>query len=44
VVGKPERRRPLERHRWLDNIKMDLVEVGWGDVVWLRIGTGGELL
>jgi hypothetical protein len=24
--------------------RMDLVEVGWGDVVWLRIGTGGELL
>jgi hypothetical protein len=23
---------------------MDLVEVGWGDVNWLRIGTGGELL
>jgi hypothetical protein len=41
LVGKPERRRPLERprRRWVD-----LVEVGWGDVVWLRIGTGGELL
>jgi hypothetical protein len=30
------------------NIRMDLVEVGWGDVdwaglVWLRIGAGGEL-
>jgi hypothetical protein len=32
------------RCRWLDNIRMDLVEVGWGDLVWLRIGTGGELL
>jgi hypothetical protein len=33
-VGKPERRRPLgrPRHRWLDSIRMDLVEVGWGDV------------
>jgi hypothetical protein len=33
----------------VDNIRMDLIEVGWGDVawtglVWLRIGTGGELL
>jgi hypothetical protein len=31
----------------LDNIRIDVVEVGWGDVdwiVWLRIGTGGELL
>jgi hypothetical protein len=28
------KRRPLERprRRWLDNIRMDLVEVGWGDV------------
>jgi hypothetical protein len=26
-------RRPLgrSRHRWMDNIKMDLGEVGWGD-------------
>jgi hypothetical protein len=33
-VGKPEGRRPLgrPRRRWLDNIRMDLVEVGWGDV------------
>jgi hypothetical protein len=46
LVGKPEGRRPLERtrRRWMDNIEIDLVEVGWGDVVWLRIGTGGELL
>jgi hypothetical protein len=46
LVGKPEGRRPLRRPRcrWMDNIRMDLVEVGWGDVVWLRIGTGGELL
>jgi hypothetical protein len=29
---------------WVDNIRIDLVEVGCGDVVWLRIGTGGELL
>jgi hypothetical protein len=34
---------------WLDNIRMDLIEVGWGDVdwtglVWFMIGTGGELL
>jgi hypothetical protein len=34
LVGKPERRRPLGRSRlrWVDNIRMDLVEVGWGDV------------
>jgi hypothetical protein len=30
LVGKPEGRRPLgsSRRNWLDNIKMDLVEVG----------------
>jgi hypothetical protein len=34
LVGKPEGRRPLgrPRRRWMDNIRMDLVEVGWGDV------------
>jgi hypothetical protein len=49
LVGKPEGKRPLERprRRWEDNIKMDLREVGWGTwtgPIWLRIGTGGELL
>jgi hypothetical protein len=31
LVGNPERRRPLgrPRRRWVDNIKMDLREVGW---------------
>jgi hypothetical protein len=34
LAGKPEGRRPLgrPRHRWLTNIRMDVVEVGWGDV------------
>jgi hypothetical protein len=43
LVGKPEGKRPLgrRRHRWIDNIKMDLLETG---LVWLRKGTGGELL
>jgi hypothetical protein len=33
LVGKPEGTRPVgrPRRRWLDNIRMDLVEVGWGD-------------
>jgi hypothetical protein len=37
LVGKPEGRRPLgrPRRRWLDIIRMDLVEVGWGDVDWI---------
>jgi hypothetical protein len=34
LVGKPEGKRPLgrPRRRWVDNIRMDLEEVGWGDV------------
>jgi hypothetical protein len=34
LVGKPEGRRTLGRPRrtCVDNIRMDLVEVGWGDV------------
>jgi len=32
LVGKPDGKRPLgrPRHRWEDNIKMDLQEVVWG--------------
>jgi hypothetical protein len=31
LVEKPEGRRPLARpkHRWVDNIKMDLLEIRW---------------
>jgi hypothetical protein len=49
LVGRSERRRPLGRPRcrWVDNVKMDIQEVGWGawtGLIWLRIGTGGGLL
>jgi len=40
----PGGKRPLgrPRHRWEDNIKMDLKKVGaWTGLMWLRIGTGG---
>jgi hypothetical protein len=45
-VGKPEGKRTAGRPRRkrVDNIRIDLVEVGWGDVDWIWIGTGGELL
>jgi hypothetical protein len=35
-VGKPEGKRALgrPRHRWVDNSRLDLGEVGWGDVDW----------
>jgi hypothetical protein len=33
LVGKPEGKRPLgrPRRRWVDNTRMDLGEVGWGE-------------
>jgi hypothetical protein len=39
LMGKPEGKRPLgrPRRRWVDNIRMDLVEVGWGDVGWIGL-------
>jgi hypothetical protein len=38
-VAKPEGRRPLGRPRrkWVDNIRMNLGEVGWGDVDWIGL-------
>jgi len=39
LVGKPEGKRPLGRHwhRWEDNIKMDLQEVGFGGMDWIKL-------
>jgi hypothetical protein len=39
LVGEPEGKRPLgrPRPRWVDNIRMDLGEVGWGDVDWIGL-------
>ena len=46
LLGKPEGRRPLgrPRRRWVDNIRMDLQEVGCGYMDWPRIETGGGRL
>jgi hypothetical protein len=50
-VGMTEGKRPLgrQRRRWVDNIKMDLREIGWVGMdwiglIWFRIGTSGGLL
>jgi hypothetical protein len=48
-MGKPEGKGPFgkPRHRWENNIKMDLQEVGcgsWTGLIWLRIGTGVGIL
>ena len=39
LVGKPEGKRPLgrPRRRWKDNIKMNLQEVGCGDMDWIEL-------
>jgi hypothetical protein len=39
LVGKPEGKRPLgiPRSGWIDNIKMDLLEIGWGGVDWIGL-------
>jgi hypothetical protein len=39
LVGKPDRKRPLgrPRHRWDDNIKMDLQEVGGSCGDWMEL-------
>jgi hypothetical protein len=39
LVGRTEGRRPLgrPRHRWEDNIKMDLREIGFGVVDWIHL-------
>jgi hypothetical protein len=44
LVGKPEGKIPLgrPRRRWVDNISMDLGEVGWGDVDWIGLEFGIE--
>jgi hypothetical protein len=39
LVGKPEGKRPLGRQtrRSVDNIKMDLREIGWDDMDWIDL-------
>jgi hypothetical protein len=39
LVGKPEGKKPLgkPRRRWVDNIRMDLGDTGWGDVDWIGL-------
>jgi hypothetical protein len=39
LIGKPEEKRPLgrPRRRWVDNIRMGLEEVEWGDVDWIGL-------
>jgi hypothetical protein len=44
LIGRPEGRRPLGRPRCRreDNIKMDLREIGFGDVDWIHWAQGRD--
>ena len=44
LVGKPEGKRSLGRHtrRWVDNIRLDLQEVGCGNVDWIGLAQGRD--
>jgi hypothetical protein len=39
LMGNPEKKRPLgrPRRRWVDNIKMDLREIGWDGRDWIDL-------
>jgi hypothetical protein len=39
LVGNPEGKKPLRRprHRWVDNIKMDLREIEWDGIDWIYL-------
>jgi hypothetical protein len=39
LVGKPEGKRPLRRlrRRWVDNVEMDLREIGCGGMDWINL-------
>jgi hypothetical protein len=43
LVGRPEGRRPLgrHRHRWKDNIKLDLKEIMIDVVTWIQLAQNG---
>jgi hypothetical protein len=46
LVGKPEGKRPLgrQRRKWVDNIKMDLRQIGWDGMDWIGLAQDGGLL
>jgi hypothetical protein len=39
MLGKPEGKRPLggPKHRWVDNIEIDLRESEWDGMVWIGL-------
>jgi hypothetical protein len=39
LVGNPEGKRPIKRprHRWVDDIKINFREIGWGSMDWIDL-------
>jgi hypothetical protein len=44
LVGKPEGKRPLGRPRcrWVDNVKIDLIEIGWDGLDLIDLAQDGD--
>jgi hypothetical protein len=44
LVERPERKRSLgrPRHSWVDNVKMNLREIGWGGMDWIDLAQDGD--
>jgi hypothetical protein len=44
LLGNPEGKRLLRRRRrnWVNNIKMDFVETGWGGMHWIHLVLGSD--
>jgi hypothetical protein len=44
LVGKPEAKRPLTRprRRWVDSVKMNFREIGWGGMDWIDLAQGRD--
>jgi hypothetical protein len=44
LVGKPEGKRPVvrPRRRFMDNIKMNLIEIEWGGMDWIELTQGRD--
>jgi hypothetical protein len=42
LVGKPEGKTPLgrQKRKWVDSIKIDLREIGWGEMDWIDLAQG----
>jgi hypothetical protein len=45
LLGRLERKRPLgrPRRRWVDNIEMDVLEIGWGGVYWIGLARDRDM-